>query len=163
VQTHSPGGAQHLWQALERNAEWIKNYISIRGSVLKDYLKWFFDRLKDRVPPEASQQDLDHLVRSEVKSIYSEFRDLPPGFPFVGEYADPSSDRFREDLERADEARECLEQLPKRIRALLEDIYSLDAEEITREELAKRLGIKRNTLDQRISRAMRAIRLRLKR
>jgi RNA polymerase sigma factor (sigma-70 family) len=126
-------------------------------------LKWFFDRLKDRVPPEASQQDLDYLVRSEVKSIYSEFRDHPSGFPFVSEYADPSGDRFREDLERADEARECLEQLPKPIRELLEDIYSLDAEEMTREELAKKLGIKRNTLDQRISRAMRAIRLRLKR
>ena len=163
MQTHSPGAAQLLWQALERNAGWIKNYISVPGYVLKEYLQWFFDRLKDRVPAEASGRELDHFVQAEVKSIYRDFRDRPSGSSYLGEYADPSSDRFPNDLERSDEARECLEQLPKQIRALLEDLYSLDAEEISRDELAKRLGIKRNTLDQRISRARKAIRLRLKR
>jgi DNA-directed RNA polymerase specialized sigma24 family protein len=163
VQTQSPGAVQFLWRALERNADWIKTYTSISGSVLKEYLKWFFERLKDRLPPQPSEQDLDHLVRAEVKSIYSEFRDRPSGFPYLGDYADTSGDRFRQDLERSDEARECLEQLPKQIRMLLEDVYSFDEEEITRDELARRLGIKRNTLDQRICRAIKAIRLRVKR
>jgi len=34
---------------------------------------------------------------------------------------------------------------------------------LTQRELARRLGIKRNTLDQRICRAMKVIRLRVKR
>ena len=72
-----------LWQALERQADWIADYISIPRSdpVVKEYLEWIFERLKDRVPQEASDQDLDELVRAEVKSIYSKFRDRPSGLP----------------------------------------------------------------------------------
>ena len=163
VETQSPGAAQLLWQALERNAEWIESYVSIPGAMLKEYLNWFFERLNGRVPPEATEQDLDHLVRAEVKSIYREFRDRPCGCPILGDYGDTSAHRFGRELQLADEARDCLEQLPKQTRQLLEDLYSLDEEEITRDELARRLGIKRNTLDQRICRAMKAIRLRLRR
>jgi DNA-directed RNA polymerase specialized sigma24 family protein len=160
VATQSPAAVHLLWQALERNADWIADYISISRShsVLKEYLEWFFERLKDRVPQEATEQDLDQLVRAEVKSIYGEFRDRPSGFP-LGDYVDTSAHKFA----FGDQARECLEQLPKQIRNLLEDLYSSGAKEITRAELAKKLGIKRNTLDQRISRAMKTIRHRLKR
>jgi DNA-directed RNA polymerase specialized sigma24 family protein len=147
---------------LERNADWIAAYISVsRSVVVEDYLKWFFERLKDRVPQEASERDLDHLVRAEVKSIYGKFRDRPSGVP-LGDYADTSAHKFAlGDEARA--ARECLEQLPKQIRNLLEDVYMLDeSDEITRAELAKKLGIKRNTLNQRISRAIKTVRLQLK-
>jgi len=125
-------------------------------------LKWFFERLKDRVPQQASEQDLDQLVRADVKGIFREFRDRPPGFP-LSDYADTSALKFGHILQLDDQARECLEQLPKEIRNLLEDLYSSGAKEITREELAKKLGIKRNTLDQRICRAMKTIRRRLER
>ena len=163
--TQSPAAVHLLWQALERNADWIADYISLSRShsVLKEYLEWFFERLKDRVPQEASEQDLDHLVRAEVKSIYGEFRDRPSGSPCAGEYADTAAHKFGQTLQLDDQARECLEQLPKQIRDLLEDVYSLDKEEMTRAELAEKLGIKRNTLDQRISRAIKTIRHRLKR
>ena len=145
---------------MERNADWIAAYISVsRSVVVEDYLKWFFERLKDRVPQEASERDLDHLVRAEVKSIYGKFRDRPSGVP-LGDYADTSAHKFA----LGDEARECLEQLPKQIRNLLEDVYMLDeSDEITRAVLAKKLGIKRNTLNQRICRAIKTIRHRLKR
>ena len=123
-------------------------------------MEWLFERLKDRVPPEASEQDLDELVRAEVKSIYSAFRDRPSGFP-LGDYADAEAHKFGEIVQH--DARECLEQLPKQIRDLLEDLYSSGAKEITRAELAKKLGIKRNTLNQRICRAIKMIRSRLKR
>jgi len=125
---------------------------------MKGYLEWFFDRLKDRAPEDASEQDLDQLVRTEVKSIYREFRDRRSGFP-LGDYADTSAHKFA----FGDQGRKCLEQLPKQIRNLLEDVYSTDDEEISRNELAKKLGIKRNTLDQRICRAIKTIRHRLKR
>jgi hypothetical protein len=163
VSTQSPAAAHliRLRQALERQADWIANYISIPRSEVEEYLKWFFERLKDRVPEDASEQDLDELVRAEVKSIYSEFRDHPSGLPFLGDYADAEAHKFGEIVQL--NARECLEQLPKKIRDLLEDLYSSGANEITRAELAKKLGIKRNTLDQRIFRAMKTIRSQLKR
>jgi len=160
----TPAATHLLWTALERNADWIAAYISVsRSVVVEDYLKWFFERLKDRVPQEASERDLDHLVRAEVKSIYGEFRDRPSGVP-LGDYADTSAHKFAlGDQARADEARECLEQLPKQIRNLLEDVYMLDeSDEITRAVLAKKLGIKRNTLNQRICRAIKTIRRQLK-
>lgn len=163
MQTPPPGAAHPLWQALERNADWIRDYISVPGSRLKEYLKWFFDRLVGRVPPNPSEQELDHLVRSEIKYIYSKFRDRPTGLPYLGDYEDPDGDRFREAMELTYEARECLEQVPGHVRKFLEDVYSMDDEEFSRDELARRLGIKRNTLDQRLCRALKAIRLRIKR
>jgi len=171
VSSQSPASAHiiRLRQALERNADWIADYISIsrfhadfpsagREAVMKGYLEWFFDRLKDRAPEDASEQDLDQLVRTEVKSIYREFRDRRSGFP-LGDYADTSAHKFA----FGDQGRKCLEQLPKQIRNLLEDVYMLDeSDEITRAVLAKKLGIKRNTLNQRICRAIKTIRRQLK-
>ena len=155
----TPAATHLLWTALERNSDWIAAYISVsRSVVVEDYLKWFFERLKDRVPQEASEQDLDHLVRAEVKSIYREFRDRPSGVP-LGDYADASAHKFAS----GDQAREWLEHLPKQIRNLLEDVYMLDeSDEITRAVLAKKLGIKRNTLNQRICRAIKTIRRQLR-
>ena len=160
VSTQSPAAAHliRLRQTLERLGDWIADYISIPRSVVPDYLNWFFERLKGRVPEDASEQDLDQLVRTEVKSIYGEFRDRPSGFP-LGDYTDRSAQKFA----FGDQSREWLEQLPKPVRDLLEDVYMSDDEEITRDEMAKKLGIKRNTLDQRICRAMKTIRHRLKR
>lgn len=48
----------------------------------------FFERLKDRVAQESSEQDVDHLVRAEVKSIYYEFPGSPSGSPYAGDDAD---------------------------------------------------------------------------
>jgi len=170
VSTQSPAAAHllRLRHALDRNADWIADYISIsrshadfpgagREAVMKGYLEWFFERLKYRVPEDASEQYLDQLVRTEVKSIYREFRDRPAGFS-LGDHVDTSANKF----ELGDQARECLEQLPKQMRSLLEDLYMSDGKEITRDELAKKLGIKRNTLDQRICRAIKTIRHHLK-
>ena len=55
-----------------------------------------------------------------------------------------------------------LEHLPPSIQSVLQDVYSMNEEEFSRDELAKRLGIKRNTLDQRIRRAIKALRVRKK-
>jgi len=158
--SQSPAAAHliRLRQTLERLGDWIADYISIPRSEVEEYLKWLFERLRDRVPQEASEQDLDQLVRDEVKSIFCEFRDRPSGVP-LGDFADTSAHKFAS----GDQTREWLEQLPKQIRHLLEDVYSSGAKEITRAELAKKLGIKRNTLDQRICRAIKTIRHRLKR
>ena len=68
---------ERLRTALERNAEWIREFVLISGSasVLDEYLRWFFERLKDRVPPSATEQEVDHMIRLEVSSIFGRFRD----------------------------------------------------------------------------------------
>ena len=63
MSTQSPAAAHllRLRHALERNADWIADYISIsrshadfpgagREAVMKGYLEWLFERLKYRVP-----------------------------------------------------------------------------------------------------------------
>ena len=71
MSTQSPAAVQLLWQALERNADWIAEYISIsRSVVVADYLKWFFERLKDRVPVAPANSDLiDKLGVAVLPSI----------------------------------------------------------------------------------------------
>jgi hypothetical protein len=163
VQTHSPGAAQLLWQALERNADWIKKYISIPCSVVKEYLKWFFERLKDRVPSEASEQDMDRLVRAEVKTIYGQFRDRPVGLPCLVDMTDPSGTRFEVHLRDADELRASLECVPPETRELIVRAFATTEHDLAtgRNRLAARLGISRNALDQRLSRAYKRIRERM--
>jgi DNA-directed RNA polymerase specialized sigma24 family protein len=148
---------------LERNADWIKEYISISASVLQEYLTWFFERLKDRVPPEASEQDVDRLVRAEVKSIYGEFRDRPAGPPCLVDMADPSGTRFEVDLEDAHELRASLECVPPETRELIVRAFAITQHDLAsgRNGLAARFGISRNALDQRLSRAYKRIRERM--
>lgn len=164
VETHSPGtGDQQLWTALERNADWIKKYVSIPGSVLKEYLSWFFERLKDRVPSEASERDMNRLVRAEVKTIYGQFRDRPVGLPCLVDMTDPAGTRFEVDLRDADELRASLECVPNETRELIVRAFAVTEHDLAcgRNGLAARLGISRNTLDQRLSRAYKRIRERM--
>jgi hypothetical protein len=152
---------QLLWTAVARNADWIVNYTGIanaKPAVQDAYLKWFFELLKDQVQPNCREDELDRMIRVQVKSIDGRFRDRPGAVSHLIDFADPSGNRFQHEIERADEIRALLEGLPKQIRVLLEDVFSTNEQEFSRNAFAKRLGIKRNTLDQRISRAIKAIR-----
>ena len=163
VQTHPRGSAQLLREALERNAEWIGSYIEIADAgqaVLAEYLEWFFDRLKDRVPSDATDEALDRLIRAEVRSIYRRLKFRRGAPPWLAEVPDPEGERFEEDLARRSELNDFLDHLAPEVRGIVEAAYSMSEEEFSRDELAKRLGIKRNTLDQRISRALKALRSR---
>ena len=167
METHSPGtGYQQLWTALERNAEWIKRFIAVTGrpSVVDEYLRWFFERLKDRVPPEVTDEVLDKMIRSEVGSIYGKFRDrLKAGLPFTADIVDPAARRFESVLEDGDELRAALECVPDEARDLILRVFSETEDDLSkgRDRLARRLGLTRNALDQRLSRAYRRIRERM--
>ena len=167
METHSPGtGHQQLWTALERNADWIKHFIAVtdRPSVLDEYLRWFFERLKDRIAPDVTDEGLDKMIRSEVGSIYGKFRDrLKAGLAFTADIVDPAARRFESALEDRDELRAALECVPDEARELILRVFSETEDDLNkgRDRLARRLGLTRNTLDQRLSRAYRRIRERM--
>ena len=69
-------------------------------------------------------------------------------------------------METAGEVRACLECLPEEVRQLVIEAYTLTEDELSgsgiRERLAKNLGIVRNSVDQRLSRAFRSMRERMR-
>ena len=168
-----PDAAEALRKALERNLDWIKTHIPAlaadalgRTPDIQAYLDWLFDRLKDRIPPGgADPDDLDRLIRSEVRKLFYGPRSRWPPiarFADIGEPEDQSARGFERDLETADEVRACLDSLPEEARELVIEAYTLTEGDLStpgiRERLARRLGISRNALDQRLSRAIRRIR-----
>jgi len=168
VETRSQGAAaQQLWTALERNAERIGHFISISGgaSILDEHLRWLFDRLKDRIPPNPTYEELDQMIRIEASRIYGEFRDrFQPTSPFPVEVIDPAARRFESDLEDKDELRASLECLPAETRELILSVFTATEDDVEkgRTRLAARLGLTRTALDQRLSRAYKRIRERMK-
>jgi hypothetical protein len=175
VRSPSPDSAEFLRKALERNLDWIKAHIpalaSDSSSGARDvqaYIDWIYERLKDRVAPDLDADQIDRLVRGEVWKVFHGRRSRQPrtsGFADVeriGEPEDQSARNFERAVETADEVRACLECLPEELRQLVIEAYTLTEGELSspgiRERLAKNLGISRNAVDQRLSRAIRSIR-----
>ena len=167
-----PDAAESLRKALERNLDWIKTYIPApegTGQGIRSYIDWIYDRLKENIPVLATPQELDRLVRNEVRNLFD--REASNGarkafFGDVGELEDPSALRFERRIELSDEVRVCLECLPTETRELVVEAFTLTEADLSgkdvRDGLAARLGINRNTLDQRISRAIRRMRERMR-
>jgi len=168
----SSDAAEYLWRAIERNRDWIKSYVlapETREQDVEPYVKWIYHRLKDHIPEFTVPEDLDRLVRREVRRLFA--RDVPNGsrkalFGDVGELEDPSALGFERKVELSDEVRACLQCLRKHSRDLIIEAFTLTEAEVSgkdaRDRLAARLGINRNTLDQRISRALRLMRRRMR-
>ena len=180
VRPPSPDAAESLRRALERNVDWIKAHIPALASNspsgerdIQTYIDWIYDRLKDRIQPGLDSGEIDRLVRGEVWKVFHGKRSRQPPISrfadveLVGEPEDQSARNFERDLETADEVRACLESLPEDVRQLVIEAYTLTEGELSdpgiRERLAKNLGISRNAVDQRLSRAIRSIRERLRR
>ena len=158
--------------AIERNLEWIKSHIlgpNIAEQDIPSYLDWICEWLKERVPQYADPQGLDRIVRKELRNLFG--REFTNGrrkaiFGDVGELEDPSALLFERKIELSDEVRACLECIQKGARDLIIEAFTLTEADMSgknvRNRLAARLGISRNTLDQRISRALRRIRARMR-
>ena len=179
VRTPSPDAAEPLRKALERNLDWIKAHIPALApgstSGVRDvqaYVDWIHERLKDRIPPNPDPDELDRLVRGEVWKVFHGKRSRQPRISqfadveHIGEAEDESARNFERTLETADEVRACLECLPEEVRQLVIEAYTLTEGELSspgiRERLANNLGISRNAVDQRLSRAFRIIRERMR-
>lgn len=173
-----PDAAESLRKALERNLDWIKDHIpglaaSSPGSPkFKAYLDWIYQRLSDRLQSNSTPDpdELDRSVRAEVRKVFLGKRSRQP--PLVnspedlGNLEDQSALDFERALETADEVRACLECLPEETRAIVIEAYTLTEGDLAspglRERMAKNLGISRDALDQRLSRAIRRIRERMR-
>jgi hypothetical protein len=179
VRTPSPDAAEPLRKALERNLDWIKAHIPALapdspGGVrdIQPYIDWIHERLKDRIPLDAAPDELDRLVRGEVWKVFHGKRSRQPRISHfadiekLGEPEDHSGLDFERALETADEVRYCLDSLPEELRELVIEAYTLTDGDLSspgiRERLAKNLGISRNAVDQRLSRAFRSIRERMR-
>lgn len=96
----SSDAAESLWEAIERNRDWIKAYVltpDAREQDVESYVKWIYHCLKDHIPEVTVPEDLDRLVRREVRRLFA--RDVPNGsrkalFGDVGELEDPFGARF---------------------------------------------------------------------
>jgi RNA polymerase sigma factor (sigma-70 family) len=116
--------------------------------------------------------EIDRLVRGEVWKVFHGRRSRQPRISRfadverVEEPEDQSARNFERALETADEVRACLECLPEDVRQLVIEAYTLTEGELSgsgiRERLAKNLGISRNAVDQRLSRAIKSIRERMR-
>jgi DNA-directed RNA polymerase specialized sigma24 family protein len=168
-----------LRKALERNIDWIKAHIPALASDsqggardIQAYIDWIYERLRDRIPPDPNPEEIDRLVRREVWKVFHGRRSRQPRasrFADVERIAEPedqSARNFERALETADEVRACLECLPEEVRQLVIEAYTLTEGDLSspgiRERLAKNLGISRNAVDQRLSRAIRSIRERMR-
>jgi hypothetical protein len=125
--------------------------------------------MKDHIPTAATGDELDRLIRREVRSLFG--RTGRNGvrkarFGDVGDLEDPSALGFERDVEIADQVRACLKCIQKEARELIIEAFTLTEADLSskgiRKRLAARLGISRNTLDQRISRALGCIRERMR-
>ena len=179
VRPFSPDAADSLRKALERNLDWIRAHIPalasdspIAARDIQAYVDWIYERLKDRVPPDLEPEEIDRLVRGEVWKVFHDRRSRQPSISRfadveqIGDPEDQSARNFERSLETADEVRACLECLPEELRQLVIEAYTLTEGELSspgiRERLAKNLGISRNAVDQRLSRAIRSIRERMR-
>lgn len=169
-----PDAADSLRKALERNLDWIKDHIPALTACPADsprvqpYIGWIYERLKDQLPATADPdpRELDRLIRAEVRKLFQGRRSRHP-MPVQSEkdlanIEDPSGRDFERALEAADEVRACLESLPEEARSIVIEAYTLTEGDLAstglRERMAKELGISRDALDQRLSRAIRRMR-----
>ena len=169
-----PDAAESLRNALARNLDWIKDHIPALAACPSDspriqpYIGWIYERLKDQLPPAADPdpRELDRLIRAEVRKLFlgkrSRHSQLVQSGEDLGKIEDASARDFERALETADEVRACLDSLPEEARAIVIEAYTLTEGDLAapglRERMAKNLGISREALDQRLSRAIRKMR-----
>jgi DNA-directed RNA polymerase specialized sigma24 family protein len=176
VQYPPPDAAESLRKALERNLDWIRDHVpGLAGCAAtsprtQKYADWIYERLKDQLSPGPNPDELDRLIRSEVRKLFLGRRSRqPPGvnsLEALRDIEDQSALRFVRALETADEVRACLDCLSEEARDLVIEAFTLTEGDLAgpglRERIAKKLGISRDALDQRLSRAIRRIRERMR-
>jgi DNA-directed RNA polymerase specialized sigma24 family protein len=170
--TPRPAPTDHLLRdAIERNAGWIRKQIRpiAQGATAEAYIQWLFVRLRDRVTDITDPDELDRLVRAETRHLYGSSKDrlfferkAPSDIETMEDLAALT---FEHDLEESDQIQACLECLPKVYRDLIIQAYALAPSDLdteqTRTMLARKLGISRSTLNQRVSRALQVIKRRM--
>ena len=161
-----------LFDALQRSQVWISNHAMSRlgpGVSPFDFTESLHKRLNGRVSDHSSDDEVDEVLKTQFRYLVKEQHrmELRRVKPLVSqaetsEIPDPHSLSWAEGVQRENHSRDALgllEALPQAKLDLLREVYGFVGEEESRTELASRLGLKRNTLNKRLSRILRDLRL----
>lgn len=174
VYLKEPGGSislSKLFAALQRSQAWISNYAVARlgpGISPFDFTEPLQRRLQGRVSDLSSDDEVDEVLKTHVRYLVKEQHrvELKKAKPLVreqeaGEIPDPRGLSWVDEFERKHDSRvalELLQSLDEDRLNLLRQVYSCDSDEDSRAELAKRMGLTRNTLNKRLSRILKDLR-----
>jgi len=149
--------------SISRLGEWIDTYVrdklgpDVCGNDFVDHL---YRRAKRQADSTSLPPSLDERIRNMLKilvfqermRIYRVSRRYVP-VAHLESCGHPASLEFAEILETEAEARFFLESIPEDLRPIIKHLYGLDGERVrSRKEIAKSLGVKINTLNQRLRR-----------
>jgi hypothetical protein len=162
-----------LLASIARLRSWIDSYVpSQLGSDAcgNDFVELLYKRVssslkkrrQDGLSPEEFNVEVRNslrlLVHEEQQKIFRRSKRLIP-VSDVETLPDPTSLEFAEHLDVAAEARAFLERIPEDLIPVVRHLYGLDGEKVkSRKQLAKDLGLKVNTLNQRLRRVYEKLR-----
>jgi hypothetical protein len=167
----APVAHARLFKAMVRLQSWITRHASFYlgpGVSPFDFLEPLERRLAGRITSISSEAELDRAIRINVRYLVREQRrDIAQrakrsvSLEDAGDVSDSQGLAWAERILDQQTARELLELLDEEVAGWAQKLYGLKNEELRRSDLAKSLGISRNTLDARISREYRKLRAKL--
>lgn len=156
-------------QIVDEMQSWIEGYASQHlhpGASTWEFRDRFCGRLNQNISDNASSSEIRSVIlkivkdlihnqnRTELRRDNKYRRQLP-----LGEYVDPQSDFVEQKVFRESRALAVLRAMPETDRAIVEQLYGLgNIDSVSRREMAERLGVSRNTLDQRLRRIFQSVR-----
>ncbi len=156
-------------QVADEMQPWIESYVSrfLHGEAspwdLRDRL---LRRLERKVTSECLAYEIKDLIAKTVKDLVhdqnrTEFRRSRKfrSQASVDQLIDPQSHLVEEKLIQESEALAVLRIMSQDDRHLIEQLYGLrNLQKVSRAEMAQKLGVRRNTLDQRLRRIFDSVR-----
>jgi hypothetical protein len=152
-----------LRESIQRLHFWIEKYARDRlGECVSayDFRDRLFSRLVDRIEKGMEPDEIDDHTKQMMKWLVHEdqrtaFRrsQVVVADQRIEHLPDPNSLKFSEQLDIESQMRVLLDRIPPELRPAIDDLYGLHGERVkSRKEVAKQLGWKRNTLDQKLRR-----------
>ena len=152
-----------LRESIQRLHLWIEKYVRDRlGEYVSgyDFRDRLFGRLVDRIDKSMEPDEVDNHTKQMLKWLVHEdqraaFRrsQVVVADQRIERLPDPNSLKFSEQLDIESQMRVLLDRIPPELRPVIDDLYGLHGERVkSRKEVAKQLGWKRNTLDQKLRR-----------
>ena len=169
-QSLTSGRENRLLATMSQLQSWISLYASRHlgpGVSPFDFFEPLGRRLAGRLENGCSDAELEKSVKINVRYLVKEqkretARKTNQAVP-IAEAGDPPDPRLGviEQVLRQEEADELLKHFDDDVAGWIAKLYGFDCEEVPRVQLAKELGIRRNTLDARLAREFRKLRAKL--
>jgi hypothetical protein len=169
-QSLSFGRENRLLATMSQLQSWISLYASRHlgpGVSPFDFFESLGRRLAGRLENGCSDAELEKSVKINVRYLVKQqkrenARKANQAVPLAeaGELPDPRSGGMEQVFQRR-EADELLKHFDEEVAGWIAKLYGFGCEELPRVQLAKKLGIRRNTLDARLAREFRKLRAKL--